>query len=130
MWRKRSKKRDAGFSLVEALVALAVFATAGVGLITMQTQSVSTFTTLESRTFANLVAQNVLVELAANSAAPNLGQRAGETEMGGKVWTWRVDVAATLEANTRRVRVIVLAPGTQTIGADMTAFVSVQTGEG
>ena len=33
------KKEDAGFTIVETLVALFVFALAGVALITMQTQS-------------------------------------------------------------------------------------------
>lgn len=128
MSRQPNKRSEAAFSLVESLVALAVFATAGVGLITMQTQSVRTFTALETRTFAALVAQNALVDISANSKPPELGQRDGATEMGGKTWAWRMDVAETLEANTRRVRIVVREPGANAISADVTAFVSVPGG--
>lgn len=114
---------DAGFSLVEALVALAVFATAGVALVTMQTQSVRTLTAQESRTLGALVAQNVLVDVVASDTPPSIGQSAGDADLGGRTWSWRMDVFATQDPGMRRVRVIVrdgAAPA-----ADVTAFAKV-----
>jgi general secretion pathway protein I len=116
-------RRDAGFSLIESLVALAVFATAGVGLIVMQTQSVQTVRALETRTLAGLVAQNLLVEAATSSAPVPQGVREGQTEMAGRSWPWRVEIAPTLDENVNRIDVRVRAPQEDSGGVDMVAFI-------
>lgn len=114
---------DAGFSLVEALVALGVFALAGVGLIMVQTQAATSHQALETRTLAGLVAQNVLVEVASLQDAPPLGARSGAAALAGRSWQYSLDVSPTPDARTRRVRVQVREAESRVIGADLTAFV-------
>jgi general secretion pathway protein I len=96
---------DGGFTITEALVALFVFAMAGVALVQMQTQSVSTFTRVENRTLAGLVAENRLVEEMAKAEMPVIGAREGKIEMAARVWRWKLDVSPTSETSTLRLEV-------------------------
>lgn len=115
---------DAGFSLIEALVALAVFALAGVGLIMVQTQSAASHQALETRTLAGVVAQNILVESAAAAIAPPVGARSGAVTLAGRNWQFSVEVAPTPDPRTRRVRVQVRDEANRIVGAERIAFIA------
>ncbi|MGE3248964.1 MAG: type II secretion system minor pseudopilin GspI [Hyphomonadaceae bacterium] len=104
-------KADSGFSIVEALVALAVFASAGVGLIALQTQSARTLTRVETRALGAIVAQNTLTETLASGTALSLGTSEGETALAGRAWRWRLVREATQDAGTLRVSVVVTLDG-------------------
>jgi general secretion pathway protein I len=96
---------DRGFSLIEALVALAVFATAGVALVVMQGQSASTAAALKQRAIAALAAQNLLVETAAQAnPAPN-GVTNLNVSLAGLDLALRREVSPTLDAGVARVQV-------------------------
>ncbi|MDX2235198.1 MAG: type II secretion system minor pseudopilin GspI [Hyphomonadaceae bacterium] len=109
--RGRGGDREAGFSVVEALVALAVFALAGVGLVQLQTHSLQTLTRVESHALAHMVAQNRLVEAMAAQTPPEPGESTGEVENAGRVWTWRLRVVPTEDAAVRRLTVTVTESG-------------------
>lgn len=118
---------DSGFSLVEALVALAVFAMAGVALVQLQSQSLNTFARVETRALADIVAQNHLTQIVAARSAPPIGFREEDLSFAGRAWTMNVDVAAASAPNTRRVSVRVA----DSSGADVVtvhAFVAVPEG--
>ncbi len=102
------RSRDGGFSIVEALVALAVFAMAGVGLVQLQTHSLSTLTRVERNALALMVAQNQLVAAIGATAAPDLGASQGETMNAGRTWRWQMRVAPTEDAAIRRIDVSVV----------------------
>jgi general secretion pathway protein I len=104
-----STEHDAGMSIVEALVALAVFAMAGVGLIELQAQSLRTLSSVEQRALGDIVAQNHLVGLLANRAPPAPGEQRGQDTLAGRDWRWRVRVAPTADANVLRIDVEVRA---------------------
>lgn len=95
--------------MVEALVALSVFALAGVGLVNLQTHSISTLRKVETHALAGMVAQNVLVQAIAVRTTPDLGAETGETELSGRTWTWRRQVDPTAESGVLRVTVSVRA---------------------
>lgn len=99
------RKPEDGFTITETLVALFVFAMAGVALVQMQTQSVSTFTRVERRTLAGLVAENQLVEQMSRAESPTIGSFEGETQMADRAWRWKLDVAPTTDASTLRLEV-------------------------
>lgn len=101
---------DAGFSLVEALVALAVFAMAGVALVQMQSHSLSAFSRVETRALADLAAQNRLTEIVSSRARPGVGTREEVVAFAGRDWRLGVTIAATPDAQTRRVSVEVGPP--------------------
>lgn len=98
---------DQGFSLVEALVALGVFAMAGVALVQLQTHALSTFTRVEERALADLVAQNRMTEMVAARAIPPLGVKQEDVAFAGRDWDLEITVARTPDARTRRVSVAV-----------------------
>lgn len=113
---------NSGFTIVETLVALFVFALAGVALITMQSQSVSALSRVESRALANLTAENNLIDTLAKRSALELGTRTGDIELAGRTWNWTVEVARTDDPTTLRLKSSVANPD----GADVsvTAYAS------
>lgn len=115
-------KADAGFTIVETLVALFVFALAGVALITMQTQSAGALSRVEARALANLVAENNLVDALARRAPPELGERSGEVEVAGRSWRWTLEIATTDDPTTLRLRSSVFDPTDQASDFSVTAY--------
>ncbi len=117
-----SASPEAGFTLVETLVALFVFAVAAIALMRMQTQSVDTFSTVETRALAGIVAENQLVDAIASTRAPLVGSKEGDTELGGRAWRWRLDVMRTGDPSTLRLRATVFVPGGGAAVADLSAY--------
>ncbi|HOY77127.1 MAG TPA: type II secretion system minor pseudopilin GspI [Hyphomonadaceae bacterium] len=101
---------SAGFTIVETLVALFVFALAGVALITMQSQSASALSRVEAHALANLTAENNLIDTLAKRSALELGTRSGEVELAGRTWAWTVDIARTDDRSTLRLKSDVTGP--------------------
>lgn len=119
----RSKARvDEGFTIVETLVALFVFALAGVALITMQTQSASALSRVEARALASLVAENNLVDALAKLTPTELGARSGEIEVAGRPWRWTLEIAVTDDPATLRLKSSVSDPTDQASDISVTAY--------
>ena len=119
---------EAGFSLVEALVALAVFAMAGVGLVQLQTHSLQTLSRVETRALAELVAQNALVDIMAARDKPGLGARSDELRFAGRDWRVSIAVTATPDPVMRRVSVAAREAGAQAPPVETHAFIAVAPG--
>ncbi|MEZ6031024.1 MAG: type II secretion system minor pseudopilin GspI [Hyphomonadaceae bacterium] len=117
-----SPRQEDGFSVVETLVALFVFALAGVGLISMQTQSIDTYDRVETRALASIVAENQLIDAMALRTPPPIGAQDGETELGGRKWRWRLDVIATYDQATVRIDASVFAAGEEAPSATVSAY--------
>lgn len=84
---------QAGFTLVEAVVALGVFAVAVLALMQLLSSTVRHQTALQERTLASIVAENRLVELMAGGRALREEVLRGEAEQGGRNWFWTVTIA-------------------------------------
>ena len=97
-------RTDAGFTLVEVLVALVIFSVAVTALIAAQTASIRSASALDRHGFADIVAENQLALLLAASAPPGTGFTNGDTDMAGRAYRWQVSV---LEAGDRLLRVTV-----------------------
>lgn len=115
---------DSGFSLVEALVALAVFAMAGVGLLQLQTQSLRTLTSVETTALAGACAQNQMTEILASNDKPGIGVREEQARFAGRDWLVRIEIAATSTRQTRRASISV-APWGGGAGAVVHGFFTV-----
>jgi general secretion pathway protein I len=100
-----SSSGEAGFSLIEALVALLVLAIAAAGLVRAAEAHVDSIRGLERRAAAQLVAQNQLAEL----ALPGAVAGSSTVEMLGERWTIRVAESATDDPDLAKLTVAVAA---------------------
>lgn len=82
---------DAGFSLIEALVALAIFAFAAMALLQVQGEGARATVALEEKLVAEIVADNVLAtELTQGPRAPG-STHEGKAKLAGRDWHWVVE---------------------------------------
>ncbi|PKP83481.1 MAG: type II secretion system protein GspI [Alphaproteobacteria bacterium HGW-Alphaproteobacteria-18] len=77
-----------GFSLMEALVAIAVFSTAAVGLISLNTNSIRISSQLGDRILARQVAENIAVRTVTDPQLQIIGMSAGEETQRQRSYEW------------------------------------------
>lgn len=82
-----------GMTLLEVLVALAIFATAAISVIRSVTQHINTVSYLEEKMFAGMVVDNQMAKVLLSS--DKLKAQKGEAEMAGRTWYWKVTPVAT-----------------------------------
>lgn len=101
------RPRQAGFTLIEVMVALLILA---LGMVAVNAQLggyVTTAQHIEQKTLASWVAANKLTELSVQSQWPELGDDEEEIDFAGRTWQCRVEVTETPVPNLRRVDVYV-----------------------
>ncbi|MEH6357425.1 MAG: type II secretion system minor pseudopilin GspI [Pseudomonadales bacterium] len=104
-------KRTQGFTLLEVLIALAIFAITSIALLTQSSQSVSQSVYLEEKAYALWIAENTITELRLKPEWPSLGEQQDYRTQFGREWAVKVDVSNTGEASLRRVEVSVSRSG-------------------
>jgi general secretion pathway protein I len=102
--------RDSGFTLVEVLVALAIFSLAALALLRLQGVALSTTARLDERTLAAIVAQNQAIEAVTAPRAPSIGTSAGQETVAGRPWRWSRTVSRAPDARLQRIDVRVAGP--------------------
>lgn len=111
----------AGFTLIEALVALTILAVASAGLIRATEAHVDQVRGLQTRAIAQWVAENRLIELQVEpSEAMNQSDR---VEMLGRSWNVVVRAAASEDPDLRRITIDVSPEGGRNAAAVLTGFV-------
>ncbi len=91
----RNLRRQAGMSLLEVLVALAIFATASLSVIRAVSQHISTVSYLEEKMFAAMVVDNQMAQVMLNSKS--LRTKTGTEELAGRTWHWKVTPVDTAQ---------------------------------
>mgnify|MGYP000262378402 CR=1 FL=1 len=103
--------KQSGFTLLEVLVALTVFAIVGAALVKNAAQTVKQTASLEERTIAVWLAENQLNEIRSAPRADNNYLSPGTDRlpatMAGQDWEILVDYEATANEDMRRVTVSV-----------------------
>lgn len=116
------RRAEQGFTLVEMLVALAVFSVAVVALLNVSGESTRTAYGLEERVLASVVAENRAVETMSATAPPALGQTEGVERLGERDWRWTRRISATSDADVLRVDVIVRPARGAAPAGELTVF--------
>jgi general secretion pathway protein I len=93
---------ERGFTLIEIVVALAIFSVAAVALLNLAGGNTRTAAMLERRALAQVVADNLAVEAAIGGGEALTGG-SGETEIGGRTLRWTRAAAPTPDGTLVRV---------------------------
>ena len=93
-----------GFSLLEMLVALAVFSLGALALLHLTGEATRSAVRVEERTLAGVVADNRAIE-AVIAPTPPVGLSDGVDQLAGRDWAWRREVAATEDPAILRISV-------------------------
>ncbi|WP_163932249.1 type II secretion system minor pseudopilin GspI [Paraferrimonas sp. SM1919] len=99
--------KQQGLTLLEVLVAMAVFATAASAVMSSLSTQTRNLPKLEQRTFASWVANNQMVEIRLTEKFPAIGEKRGEVEQLGETWYWRQNVVKTMDDKFRRINISV-----------------------
>ncbi|MCL1077151.1 type II secretion system protein GspI [Parashewanella spongiae] len=102
---KNSKSE--GMTLLEVMVALVIFAIAAISITKSIGELIANMPILEERTYAQWVADNVLVDAKLDPTFPAAGKKEGRVEMAGKEWYWRKEAVKTTDDDFRLLRVSV-----------------------
>jgi general secretion pathway protein I len=97
------RRGQAGFTLLEMLVALAVFSLAALALIRLQSVTIRTAADLDSKVLAQIVARNLMVGWQTDPEPPSLGQAEGDVENAGQRWHWTREASKLDDPRLMRV---------------------------
>ncbi len=100
-----------GFTLLEIMVALAIFSLAALAMVRLQGYSVRSTSNLGDSGMAWQVARNVAVDILSNPAPPTLGETNGEEVNGGQTWRWTATTAKTDDVRLVRIDIAVVGSG-------------------
>jgi general secretion pathway protein I len=106
----QSLRKLGGFTLLEILIALAIFGYAAVGLISQVSNYQLAQVNASQKIIAHWVAMNQLAETRLKKEWPNTGVTRGSVEMAGSLeepitWYWLQTVSKTTEKELRQVEV-------------------------
>ena len=98
-------RRQAGFTLLEVLIAAAVLALSMAAVIGSAGRSTRIGAQLRDDTFADWVAMNELTTLRLAGQWPQSDSLNGDADMGGEKWHWVATVTKTSDPDLLRVDV-------------------------
>ena len=90
-----ANKLNSGFTLIEVMLAMAVFSIAGIAILGTADTSARNLGYLESKIIASWVASNQLVETTLDTSWPPKNNRKGKVELAGQEWFWQQKVIKT-----------------------------------
>lgn len=118
-----SHAKRSGFTLLEVMIALAVFAITAIALLSQTNQSASQSLHLEEKAYALWIAENTLTELRLQPEWPPLGTEQNPVQMFDREWLVKTDISDTGETSLRRADVSVLRAGDNNTLASLLGYI-------
>lgn len=127
LWCKmRRVNWQAGFTLLEVLIALAMLAIALAAAMRVAGVSTDTSFQVKQRVIAHWIAENRLAELRVG-VWPTVGKNQGDSEQAGVRLSWEETISGTPNPNFRRVEIRVFAAAQPDYAyADLVAYLPSQ----
>ena len=97
------KQCQKGFTLIEVMLAMAVFSIAGIAILGTADTNARNLGYLESKIVASWVASNQLVEVTLDTSWPPKNNKKGKVELAGQEWFWQQKVEKTTDKNLRSI---------------------------
>lgn len=94
-----------GFTLIEMLVALAIFSLAALALLRLGGATAANSARLGDQALAQMVAKNLAVETLTDPAPPSFGTTGGEAVNAGRRWRWTRNVMRSPEARIQQIEI-------------------------
>ncbi len=101
LWRSA----EHGFTLIEMLVALAIFSLAALALLRLGGATAANSARLTDQALAQMVARNLSVEVLTDPSPPSFGAEAGVVVNAGRQWRWTRNVARSPEARVQLITI-------------------------
>jgi len=108
---------ERGFSLLETIVALAVFSVTAMGLVSLNTQSVRISRELDTRLLARTVAENIAVDTVTAETLGLSPVTEGVAVQRGRSYAWTRTLEPTPQPGLYSVRIEVREEGGESIVA-------------
>ncbi|MDR2214924.1 MAG: type II secretion system minor pseudopilin GspI [Nevskiaceae bacterium] len=99
--------RNAGFTLIEVLVALVVVALGVGALMAALTSAADNISYMRNKSFAEWIALNQISELRLAVGTPAVGEANGDVEYAGQRWRWHREVTDQGVADMMRMEITV-----------------------
>jgi len=97
--------KQAGFTLIEMLVALAIFSLAALALLRLGGATAANSARLGDQALAQMVAKNIAVETLSDPEPPAFGVTQGEAVNGGRRWRWTRTAIRSPEARIQQIQI-------------------------
>ncbi|MDP2608547.1 MULTISPECIES: type II secretion system minor pseudopilin GspI [unclassified Oceanobacter] len=98
-------RRADGFTLLEVMIALTIFASIAIVISGTTSQAADTLLTLENKTMASWVAENRLAEIRLSHETPKVGTTRDTVDMASREWQTLTTVISTSWPGVVRVTV-------------------------
>lgn len=101
--------QQAGFTLLEVMVAMFIFAVSGAAIIKTTTEHINSVGKLEEMTFATWVANNQLTRatLKSEKTWPPKNNERGSVDMLDRTWYWQQEVQSTTDDDLKAIIITV-----------------------
>ena len=109
-------RSERGFTLIEVMVALAVFSLAVLALVRLEGAGVRGAGLVDEALVAQLVARNVALDAYTEAQPPAPGRTSGAEQNGRATWRWTRQVSALGDAGVTRIDVAVQNRAGQVVG--------------